>query len=74
MKAIIYGNGKSRSEWDITQKFDDTVTWGCNRIFNDAKLDNIVAVDFHVQHLIYESGYAKKYKCWFGNWDIIPPI
>ena len=73
MKAIIYGNGKSRSEWDITQKFDDTVTWGCNRIYNDAKLDNIVAVDFHVQHLIYESGYAKNNKCWFGNWDIIPP-
>ena len=73
MKAIIYGNGKSRSEWDITQKFDDTVTWGCNRVFNDAKLDNIVAVDFHVQHLIYESGYAKNNKCWFGNWDIIPP-
>ena len=30
--AIVYGNGESRKEWDITRKFNDTETWGCNRI------------------------------------------
>ena len=30
--AIVYGNGESRREWDITRKFKDTETWGCNRI------------------------------------------
>ena len=31
--AIVYGNGESRKEWDITRKFNDTETWGCNRIY-----------------------------------------
>ena len=28
--AIVYGNGKSRLEWDLSKKFNDTETWGCN--------------------------------------------
>ena len=33
--AIVYGNGESRKEWDITRKFNDTETWGCNRIYEE---------------------------------------
>ena len=40
--------------------------------FNDVKVDNLVAMDYHVQHLIYESGYAKENKCWFADWNILP--
>ena len=58
MRTIVYGNGKSRQKWNVNEKLDNVVTWGCNRIFNDVKVDNLVAVDYHVQHLIYESGYA----------------
>ena len=72
MRTIVYGNGKSRQKWNVNEKLDNVVTWGCNRIFNDVKVDNLVAVDYHVQHLIYESGYAHENKCWFADWNIIP--
>ena len=72
MRTIVYGNGKSRQKWNVNQKLDNVVTWGCNRIFNDVKVDNLVAVDYHVQHLIYESGYAHENKCWFRDWNVMP--
>ena len=72
MIGIIYGNGKSRQKWDLNQKLDNVVTWGCNRIYNDVKVDNLVSVDFAMQHEIYKSGYAHKNKCWFSNWSILP--
>jgi len=72
MRTIVYGNGKSRQKWNVNEKLDNVVTWGCNRIFNDAKVDNLVAVDYHVQHLIYESGYAHENKCWFADWNKLP--
>ena len=72
MRTIVYGNGKSRQKWNVNEKFDNVVTWGCNRIFNDVKVDNLVAVDYHVQHLIYESGYAHENKCWFTGWTKLP--
>ena len=46
MRTIVYGNGKSRQKWNVSEKLDDVVTWGCNRIFNDVKVDNVVAVDY----------------------------
>ena len=72
MRTIVYGNGKSRQKWNVNEKLDNVVTWGCNRIFNDVKVDNLVAVDYHIQHLIYESGYAHENKCWFADWNILP--
>ena len=72
MRTIVYGNGKSRQKWNVNEKLDNVVTWGCNRIFNDVKVDNLVAVDYHVQHLIYESGYAHENKCWFADWNLVP--
>ena len=79
MRTIVYGNGKSRQKWNVVlnceicnEKLDDVVTWGCNRIFNDVKVDNLVAVDYHVQQLIYDSGYAHENKCWFADWNILP--
>ena len=72
MRTIVYGNGKSRQKWNVNEKLDNVVTWGCNRIFNDVKVDNLVAVDYHVQHLIYESGYAHENKCWFADWNKLP--
>ena len=73
MRTIVYGNGKSRLKWDLKQNLhDDIITWGCNRIYNDIVVDNLVAVDFHISHMVYESGYANNNKCWFANWNILP--
>ena len=73
MRTIVYGNGKSRLKWDLKLNLhDDVITWGCNRIYNDIVVDNLVAVDYWVQHDIVESGYAHKNKCWFGDWEVLP--
>ena len=69
--VLIYGNGKSRLDFK-PRKFENIVTWGCNRIYNDIVVDNLVAVDYWVQHDIVESGYAHKNKCWFGDWEVLP--
>ena len=73
MRTIVYGNGKSRLKWDLKQNLHDgIITWGCNRIYNDTVVDNLVAVDYWVQHDIIESGYAHKNKCWFSDWEVLP--
>ena len=73
MRTVLYGNGKSRLKWDLKQNLhDDIITWGCNRIYNDTVVDNLVAVDYWVQHDIIESGYAHKNKCWFSDWEVLP--
>ena len=73
MRTVIYGNGRSRLKWDLKQNLhNDVITWGCNRIYNDTVVDNLVAVDYWVQHDIVESGYAHKNKCWFGDWEVLP--
>ena len=69
--AIVYGNGKSRLEWDLSKKFKDTTTWGCNRIYEEGvELDNLVCVDYIRQHEVYKSGYAFTNKCWFLDWHV----
>ena len=73
-KVIVYGNGKSRSKYhDLSMTFDDVITWGCNAIYRDVKVDHLVSVDYGMQHEIYTSGYAKENSCWFLDWSIIPP-
>ena len=73
-KVIVYGNGKSRSKYhDLSMTFDDVITWGCNAIYRDVRVDHLVSVDYGMQHEIYTSGYAKENSCWFLDWNIIPP-
>ena len=73
-KAIVYGNGESRIGHYVYGEFpnDEYVTWGCNAIYRDIDVMNLVSVDYGMQLEIYESGYAHAHKCWFGDWNIIP--
>ena len=43
--AYVYGNGKSRKGWDISRKIEGVTTWGCNAIYRDGVVDNLVCVD-----------------------------
>ena len=70
--AFVYGNGESRMGWDINQEFEGVTTWGCNAIYRDGKVDNLVAVDYNMQQEIYESEYALDNTCWFLDWNIQP--
>ena len=72
MRVIVYGNGKSRQKWNVNENLDNVITWGCNAIHRDVKVDNLVSVDYAMQHEIYESGYAHKNKCWFASWTVLP--
>ena len=69
-KHIVYGNGESRPRKPIVG--GDFITWGCNAIYRDFVLDNLVSVDYNMQQEIYESGYAMENKCWFTDWEVIP--
>ena len=71
MKALVIGNGESRS-WFNPSKDNEFVTWGCNAIYRDGEVDNLVAVDYAMQQEIVESQYPLKNKCWFTNWSTVP--
>ena len=72
--ALILGNGESRSWYKPchTTIMSFTRTWGCNAIYRDGEVDNLVATDPAMQQEIYESGYAIKHTCWFTDWNILP--
>ena len=69
-KHIVYGNGESRPIQPIIG--GEFITWGCNAIYRDFVVDNLVSVDYPMQQEIYESGYAMKNKCWFSDWELLP--
>ena len=72
-EAIVYGNGESRKGHYFFNEFPSSIiTWGCNAMYRDINLDNLVSVDYGMQLEIYDSGYAHTNKCWFGDWNIIP--
>ena len=69
MKALVYGNGESRPKELLDGNF---ITWGCNAIYRDFMLDNLVVIDYPMQQEVYESDYPMKNKCWFSDWSILP--
>ena len=69
MKALVYGNGESRAQLSGPVNPSGFTTWGCNAIYRDGEVDNLVAVDYAMQQEIVESQYPLKNKCWFTNWS-----
>ena len=72
MKHVVIGNGESRKWYCPShQMFGVPVaTWGCNAIYRNGKVDNLVAVDYGMQQEIYDSGYDGV--CHFANWSVLP--
>ena len=73
-KHIVYGNGESRPKDKIIggEVWNNSVTtWGCNAIYRDFTVDNLVSVDYNMQQEIYESTYTLKNKCWFTDWEVL---
>ena len=69
---MVYGNGESRKQFDKLRFMKDFTTWGCNAIYRDLNVDNLVSVDYAMQQEIYESGYVRDNVCYFTDWSIIP--
>ena len=81
-KALVIGNGESRAWFKpCHQQILDSkvITWGCNAIYRDGTVNNLVSVDYGMQQEIYDSGYAldksghDDYKLvHFANWSPLP--
>ena len=55
MKSLVIGNGESRSWFNPSKNnigLDEVKTWGCNAIYRDGVVDNLVAVDYGIQQEI----------------------
>ena len=74
-KHLVLGNGESRAWFNPSEKkivTNDVITWGCNAIYRDGAVDNLVAIDYGIQQEIYNSEYQDSHTCWFADWSIIP--
>ncbi len=76
-KALVIGNGESRSWFKPCHQniLDSSViTWGCNAIYRDGAVHNLVAVDYGMQQEIYDSGYCldNSKTVHFANWSVVP--
>ena len=80
-KALLIGNGESRRWYCPSHQtiMNPIITWGCNAIYRDGAVHNLVAVDYGMQQEIYDSGYCldnPEYgdikSVHFANWNIVP--
>ena len=81
-KSLVIGNGESRSWFNpYKQRIGDenVITWGCNAIYRDGHVHNLVAVDYGMQQEIYDSGYCLDQpefgdikNIHFANWSLVP--
>ena len=81
-KALVIGNGESRSWFKpCHQDIGDNsvITWGCNALYRDGYVHNLVSVDYGMQQEIYDSGYCldnPEYgdikNVHFANWSPVP--
>ena len=79
-RAIVFGNGESRKWCDNpTINWHDIPTWGCNAIYRDMWVDNLVSVDYAMQQEIYKTAQSKlsyaltdTNNLHFANWSPIP--
>ena len=81
-KALVIGNGESRAWFNPRwhRMLDNSVvTWGCNAIYRDGYVNNLVAVDYAMQQEIYDSGYCLDNPEYgdtkvvhFANWSPLP--
>jgi len=84
MKALVIGNGESRSWFKPCHQTimdEEVITWGCNAIYRDGPhcVHNLVAMDYAMQQEIYDSGWALEnpefgdiHNVHFANWNIVP--
>tara|TARA_B100001059_G_scaffold3353_1_gene2732 strand:+ start:256 stop:1017 length:762 start_codon:yes stop_codon:yes gene_type:complete len=66
---LVYGNGESRPRELLSGNY---ISWGCNAIYRDLTVDNLVVIDYPMQQEVYESNYPMKNKCWFADWEVLP--
>ena len=81
-KALVIGNGEARAWFNPRwhRMLDNSVvTWGCNAIYRDGYVHNLVSIDYAMQQEIYDSGhcldnpeYGDLKLAHFASWSIVP--
>lgn len=72
-KAVVFGNGESRRWVDTALWNIDAQTWGCNAIYRDMWVDNLVSVDYAMQQEIYSEDLCQDtMQLHFANWSPVP--
>jgi len=81
-RALVIGNGESRSWFKPCHQSildSSVITWGCNAIYRDGYVHNLVAMDYAMQQEIYDSGYCLDDPEYgdikvvhFASWSIVP--
>ena len=51
---LVYGNGESRPRELPSGNY---VSWGCNAVYRDLTVDNLVVIDYPIQQEVYKSDY-----------------
>ena len=77
--TFLVGNGESRQRINVDSLRDFGPVWGCNKIYQDWHVDNIVAVDQGQVELILKEGYHTKTnlytrKRWSPLFNNIPEV
>ena len=78
MKALVIGNGESRSWFKPCHQTimdKNVVTWGCNAIYRDGPncVHNLVAMDYAMQQEIYEKEHLDRQPRMGNMWANINP-
>ena len=81
-KALVIGNGETRAWFKPCHQSimdSNVITWGCNALYRDGLVHNLVSVDYGMQQEIYDSGYCldnPEYgdmkNVHFANWSPVP--
>ena len=73
-RHLVLGNGESRAWFNPNENKineNNVITWGCNAIYRDGDVNNLVAIDYGIQQEIHDSGYHKWNQCWFADWNLL---
>jgi len=60
----VIGNGISRNDYNIEKLRDVGPVYGCNYIYEDYHVDNLIACDRHVVEKVLQSGYYTQTNFW----------
>lgn len=70
-RAVVIGNGISRSKFDLSHLKNKVQTYGCNALYRDFEPDFLVVVGANMGTEVAQNGYAKNHVVYSTTENII---
>ena len=73
-QALVLGNGRSRTNFDLRELSKVFVTYGCNALYRDFIPDYLISMDWHMVSEIINSRVHHKTKFYtqhMNDWDLL---